>query len=297
VVEADGVATTTITVLYYDVLGLPIVGAEVFVTADSGSAVVDPASVFTDGAGQAVFTATDATPESGITFTADIPADTVTIGPSNAVNFYDAGLADAGESTIEASPLEVLADGVDEAAIVVTVRNAGGGVISGKTVTVAADLGAAVVAPASDVTDVGGVANFTATDTTIESGITFTADVPADTVTIGPSNAVDFIDPVTSVGPVYAMDVSDDAGFGSLAWSNPANAQDVEDTTYAVVVFDPIDETSHWLRAVAFNWPGLWPGKAILGIQFEYRNASCLSAVRPWWRSKCPTCTDLQTRG
>ena len=219
-VAADGVAETAITVTVRNAAGDPLSGKTVEVLADAGDAVVAPTSEVTDGAGVAVFAAVNDTIESGITFTAAIPADVVTVGPSNAVNFYDELLSDAGESTIVVAPTSQIADGVQTVTITVTVRNAGGGPLSGKTVTAAADLGDAVVLPSSDDTDGAGVAVFAATNVTIESGITFTASVAADSVSIGPSDPVDWTEENPPWADLLVEGVYDDACIDCLVMNN-----------------------------------------------------------------------------
>lgn len=192
IVPADGLTAATITVTLHDEDDAPIPGKLVSVAADSGSADVDPASVLTDGLGQAVFGATDATPENDITFTATIAADSVDVGPSNAVDFLPDDIGDAGASGIAADPVAQLADGVAEVAVTVTYRNVFGDVLPGKTLTCVADSGSSTIVEASVVTDGAGLAVFTALNAVAETGITYTASCAADSVSVGPSNAVDW---------------------------------------------------------------------------------------------------------
>lgn len=269
IVVADGVDACTITVTVRDFGGSPLSGKTVTLASSSANPDITPASDTTDGSGQVIFSATNETIEDDVTFTATVVDDTVDIGPSNTVDFVDASIADAGESAIEVDPTEVFADGVDATAITVTVRNAAGDPLSGKTVTVAADAGDAVVAPASDVTDGAGEANFTATNTTIETS-TFTASVVADSVDIGPSDAVDFVTPPTELGPIYAGTVSAETHIaGSFNWNNAANAEDAEDGIYADATETPAPGSiSHWLRLHDFPF-SLPSGKEITGIRIE----------------------------
>ena len=97
------------------------------------------------------------------------------------------GPVSASTSTVNAAPAAVINNGTDTTTITVTVLDAGGNPLSGKTVTLD-DAGAtSVIAPASTTSNASGVASFTATSTAIETAVyTATADavVVTDTATV-----------------------------------------------------------------------------------------------------------------
>ena len=97
------------------------------------------------------------------------------------------GPVSASTSTVNAAPSSVTNNGTDTTTITVTVLDAGGNPLSGKTVTLD-DAGAdSVISPASTTSNASGVATFTATSTAVETSVyTATADAVAitDTATV-----------------------------------------------------------------------------------------------------------------
>jgi hypothetical protein len=72
-------------------------------------------------------------------------------------------------STVAATPPSVLANGIATSAVTVTLRDTGGGVVPGKTVSLAriAGPGAPTISPASAVTDASGAVTFSVRSTTV----------------------------------------------------------------------------------------------------------------------------------
>jgi len=91
------------------------------------------------------------------------------------------GPINAGESTVEAAPTSVVADGSTTSTITVTVKDGADDGISGVTVVLGQGAGASTIAPASaesDVTNSSGVATFTVKNATAQT-VTYTATAQA----------------------------------------------------------------------------------------------------------------------
>ena len=88
--------------------------------------------------------------------------------------------ADAGTSTVTASPTTVASDGVTTSTITVTLKDASSAPVSGKTVTLASDRGTAdTISAASGSSNGSGVVTFSVTSTTTGSPV-FTATDTSD---------------------------------------------------------------------------------------------------------------------
>ena len=96
----------------------------------------------------------------------------------------------ASDSTVVAAPGVVYANGSDAATITVTLRDAGGNAISGKTVTLAQGSGGSTVSGGGS-TNASGVVTFSATNTGVET-VTYTATDTTDSITLTDDAAVDF---------------------------------------------------------------------------------------------------------
>jgi hypothetical protein len=80
----------------------------------------------------------------------------------------------SSKSTVVASPINVIADGVSTSTITVTVLRSNGQAFSGATVTLTAGSGSSTISPASATTNNSGIATFTVKDSVVES-VTYTA--------------------------------------------------------------------------------------------------------------------------
>ncbi|HSP41503.1 MAG TPA: invasin domain 3-containing protein [Luteolibacter sp.] len=194
-VPADGATTSTITVTLLDSLGDPVPNKDVTLAGSPGNAVIDPLSaVTTDASGQATFTVTSST-AGDEEFTATNTTDSQVIPQTASVTFV--GAADAGLSTVSASPIHVPADGTSTSTITVTVLASGNIPLQGKDVTLANTAGpqAAVIDPVGAVTtDASGVATFTVSSST-SGGEEFTATVTTDSLEITQTATVNFVGP------------------------------------------------------------------------------------------------------
>jgi adhesin/invasin len=98
-------------------------------------------------------------------------------------------------STVVASPTTVTADGADQSTVTVTLLGTGNVPVPNKTVTLSQGTGQSTIIPAAtpNMTDAGGVATFTVTDSTVET-VSYTAEDTSDTpiVTVSAPATVDF---------------------------------------------------------------------------------------------------------
>ena len=96
----------------------------------------------------------------------------------------------ASDSTVVAAPTFVYANGTDSATITVTLRDAGGNGIAGKTVTLAQGSGSSTISGGGS-TNGAGVVTFSVTSATVET-VTYTATDTTDSITLVDDAAVDF---------------------------------------------------------------------------------------------------------
>lgn len=102
--------------------------------------------------------------------------------------------ASATNSTVAASPTSVPADNSTASTITVTLKDASGNAVGGKTVTLAQGSGHSTITPPSATSNGSGVASFSATDGTPEA-VTYTATDTTDTVTVTQTATVTFTTP------------------------------------------------------------------------------------------------------
>ncbi|MHB8664960.1 MAG: Ig-like domain-containing protein, partial [Acidimicrobiales bacterium] len=190
-VPADGSTTSSVTVTLSDINGNPVSGKTVSLAANGGGSVITPASGISTATGEVTFTVKDAKPESVI-YTATDTTDSVPIAQTATVTF--AGPGDASHSTVAASPASVPADGSTASTVTVTVKDANGNPVSGKTVSLAANGGGSVITPASGISTATGEVTFTAKDATPES-VAYTATDSTDSVTVAQTATVTFTGP------------------------------------------------------------------------------------------------------
>jgi subtilisin family serine protease len=188
-VAADGVATSTITVTLKDANGNAIPGKTVTLAAGSGSSVISAASGPSTVSGIVTFTVHDAVAEA-LSYTATDSTDSVVLTQTAAV-IFTAGAVNGGTSTVTAAPASVAADGTTASTITVTLKDANGNGVSGKTVTLAAGSGSSIISAASGPSTVAGVVTFSVTDTVAES-VTYTATDASDTILVTQTAAVTF---------------------------------------------------------------------------------------------------------
>ncbi len=181
-VAADGVTAASITVTIEDQFGNPLAGKTVTVagavtgtSSPSNTVRIDSSGVSggavqttTNQIGEIAFDANDTTAES-VTFTATDTTDSVTVTQTVAVTFTP-GLPQVSQSTVQASPTTVPADGATASTITVTVEDHNANPVPGVTISLIAINGSPVIAPTTGaVTNAGGQATFKVTDTTSET--------------------------------------------------------------------------------------------------------------------------------
>ena len=131
-------------------------------------------------------------------------------------------VADAGTSTVSASPSSVPADGSSTSTITVTLKDTGGSPLSGKTVTLTAGSGSSAIS-GGGTTNGSGVVTFTVHDGTAQS-VTYTAHDTTDSVDVTQTAAVTF----TAIGggggspPVTHALTLLVAGGGSVSSASPS---------------------------------------------------------------------------
>jgi hypothetical protein len=194
---ADGSSTSTITVVLADTLGVPVAGKNVTLanTAGPQAAVITPAGAqTTDSGGKVIFTVKSTTPGTEV-FSATDTTDSLVIAQTASVTFVSK--PDAVQSTVVASPSGVIADGVLTTTITVTLKDAAGFAVPGKSVTLTNTAGPkqAVISPAGpQTTDSNGQASFTVKSTTAGTEV-FTAKDNSDSVVIAQTASVNFVAP------------------------------------------------------------------------------------------------------
>ncbi len=221
-VPADGATSTTITVTLLNELDDPIVGHTVTLDQDDGSSVISGGAA-TDGSGQTVFTVTNTTQEF-VTYTATDDTNSVTITDTVEVEFTEIP-SDATQSTVSASPPTVLANGVGESIITVTLRSSSGTAVGGHTVTLDQGGGSASISGGGDTNGAGEV-TFAVTNTTPEL-VTFEATDTTSAIDVLDDATVDFIEPTT------------DASQSTVTAADPVvEANGVATTTVTVTIRD-----------------------------------------------------------
>ncbi len=192
-VVADGSTTSTITVTLKDAGGNPVSGKTVTLakTSGPGTPTISPASGASNASGVVTFTVKSTTAGADV-FTATDTTDTIAITATATVTFT-AGAVSASTSTVAASPTSVVADGSTTSTITVTLKDAGGNPVSGKTVTLAktSGPGTPTISPASGASNASGVVTFTVKSTTAGADV-FTATDTTDTIAITATATVTF---------------------------------------------------------------------------------------------------------
>ena len=194
---ADDSDLSTITVTVVDVNGNRVPGAAVQLAATgAGNTLTQP--VVTDAMGVATGTITSSVEEvKTITATVD-PGGTADVLTQQALVGFGAITVDGGLSSVTVTPdFGVLADGIESAAIVVTVRDQAGIPIADQSVTLGVNGASNVITPATGTTDSNGV--FSASLTTTLAGVRViqaTVNPGASAVVLGDTPSTEFAWPV-----------------------------------------------------------------------------------------------------
>lgn len=191
-VPADGSTQSAVTVKITDSGGNPLAGKTVTLSQDpAGGSTISAASGPTSAQGITTFTVTDATPQT-VTYTAKDSTDGITLTHTAAVTFV--GLPTSANSTVVASPPSVPANSLAVSEVTVTLKDANGNPVAGKTVSLAAVSGASTItnaSPGSDVSNANGQATFYVTDGTAEV-VTYAATDATDSVPLSATATVTF---------------------------------------------------------------------------------------------------------
>lgn len=224
-IPADGVTTTTITVTLENELGAPIVGHSVSLDQGGGNSTITGGGT-TNGSGQTVFTVKN-TVQEFVTYAATDDTDAVTVTQTAQVEFT-AVPSDADQSSLAAAAPTLLANGVGNTTVTVTLRNALGNPVGGHSVTLDQDGSASISSGGTLVTDADGHAIFTVSNTTIET-VTFNATDTSSSVAVTQTAQVDFIEPTT------------DASQSTVVAAAPVVEADGADTTTVTVTLRDAD--------------------------------------------------------
>ena len=175
-IVADGSTTSTITATITDPYNNPLTGKTITLSKGSGSSTITTLSATTNAAGQATFTTTNTVAET-TTYTATDTTDTLTITQTATVT-YTAGTVSPTQSTINASPTSITADGTTTSTITVTANDTFGNPVGGQAVALAQGAGSSTITTLSGTTNASGQATFTVTNTTSQS-VTYSATIGA----------------------------------------------------------------------------------------------------------------------
>jgi len=187
-VDAGG-STSTITVTLLDADGVPVPSKTVSLAGSVDNAVTDVSPV-TNAAGQATFTVSSSTAGPEV-FTATDTTDAITVIETATVTFI--GLTDAATSTMTLGNDTIVANGNSSTTITVTLKDAGGSLIVGNTVSLAGDTANATITASPLVSDSNGQVTFEVTSSTTVETEVFTATDDTDTVTVTQTASVAFV--------------------------------------------------------------------------------------------------------
>jgi len=194
-VTANGTASSTITVTLVDPYGNPVPGKNVSLSQGAGSSTISAASGVSNASGVVTFTVTDTTAQS-VTYTATDTTDGVVVTDTAIVAFVP-GSVDIGQSSVNPSPSSVPNNGTTTSTVTVTLDDANGNAVAGKTVTLGQSTGGvSTISLASGVSSSAGVVTFTVKDATAQS-VTYTARDVTDGLTITDTATVIFYGPVS----------------------------------------------------------------------------------------------------
>lgn len=168
-VVADGDAPAAIIVTLRDAFDNPVSGQQVELTSDSTTTVIAPGSATSEGV--TTFLVTNTVAER-VTYTAAAGDE---IDQTATVTFTP-GAVSVTESTVTAEPSTVVADGESASTITAVLLDAQGNPVPSQKVSLVADGGSSVIAPAQATSAADGTVTFTVTDTVAEQ-VTYSANV------------------------------------------------------------------------------------------------------------------------
>ena len=219
-VPADGVSPASITVTMEDQFGNALAGKAVTVSGvvsgtsnPSTTARVVPSTTAggvqittTSGTGGINFDANDTTAES-ITYSATDTTDNVTLSHTGTATFI-AGVPQVTQSSVQANPTAVPADGSSASTVTVTIEDHNQNPTSGVTVRLTALNGSSVITPASGAaTNSAGQVTFKVTDTTSEVVRYRATDVTDELQLVGEEALVTFGTPPPTAPALADSDI------------------------------------------------------------------------------------------
>ena len=199
-VASDGTTTSTITVTLRDASNNPVAGKTVTLASNRAEGVdtISAASGPSSSSGVVTFTVKSSTSGPAIFTATDVSDSNLVISPSTATVTFEAGAVSAANSTVSADPSSVTANGSATSTITVTLKDASGTAVQGKTVSLVSSRGTPpdTISPTSGVSNTSGVVTFAVSSATAGAPV-FTAT--GDSVPITQTATVTF-----TPGPVAA---------------------------------------------------------------------------------------------
>ena len=227
-VASDGTTTSTITVILSDASNNPVAGKTVTLTSSRAEGVdtISAASGPSSSVGVVTFSVKSSTSGPAIFTATDVSDSNLVISPSTATVTFEAGALSAANSTVAADPSTVTANGSGTSTITVTLKDASGTAVHGKTVSLVSSRGTPpdTISPTTGVSNTSGVVTF-AVSSAIAGDATFTAT--GDSIAIPQTASVTF-----TPGPV--------AGGTSTVTASPATAtaDGIATSTVTVTLMD-----------------------------------------------------------
>ncbi|MCX6879552.1 MAG: DUF2341 domain-containing protein [Verrucomicrobia bacterium] len=188
-VVANGSTLTTVTVTLKDLSSNPVAGKTVTLASSRGAAdTMTAASGPSSASGVVTFTVKSTTAGAAV-LTATDTSDSLTLSQTATVTFI-AGPVSASGSTVAASPTSVLADGTTASTVTVTLKDANGNPVSGKSVTLASSRSASdTISIASGPSSASGVVTCTVKSATPGTSTYTATDTTDGNLVIAPSTA------------------------------------------------------------------------------------------------------------
>ena len=190
-VTADGVATSTITVTLKDANSNAVAGKTVTLASSRGATDTISAASGSSGSNGIVTFTVKSTTAGAPVFTATNTTDSVGIIQTASVTFTAGAVATASSSVV-AAPSSVKADGSSTSTITVTLKDATGNAVAGKTVTLASSRGTTdTISAASGSSGSNGTVTFTVKSSTVGAPV-FTATDTTDSIVLTQTATVTF---------------------------------------------------------------------------------------------------------
>lgn len=200
-VLADGSHASTITVTLLNGNGKPVSGKVVTLTQGAAHSKIAAVSATSNHSGQATLSVTDTTAEP-VSYTAVDKTDNITLAATAKVTFTAVPAhVSTTKSTVVAAPTSVPADGTHASTVTVTLLDANGKPVAGRSVALSQGKAHSKIGGGSAITNQVGQVAFTVTDTTAETA-TYSATDTTDALTIVDTATVSFTNAPHVSGPL-----------------------------------------------------------------------------------------------